>query len=332
MSARCAWVGFLLLTACGGSQGPAVADGAEGKAVTEGESDGVCDRYTERLCQELGPRSEACGEASGLVEIMSDSACAAGMRDFEVTRSRVALLRRDCDKAIEHICASLGAESEGCQVMRQEFGDMAPGHCRSLLQQSPRILAQLQQREAALRPLGDADWKAITAADAPSFGAADAPVVLVEFSDFQCPYCAKAAETVQGIKEKYGDRVRFVFRQFPLSFHEHAAVAAQASLAAHAQGKFWEYHDLLFANQGALAGSDLRAYAERLGLDLKAFDAALEDENLSAKVSADMALGDRVQVNGTPTLFVNRRRVPNALDLEEVSEAIDGALARSAGD
>jgi protein-disulfide isomerase len=170
----------------------------------------------------------------------------------------------------------------------------------------------------------------IAKADAPSFGPENAAVTLVEFSDFQCPYCSRAAGMVTKLKEKYGDRVRFVFRQFPLSFHQNAQVAAEASLAAHAQGKFWQYHDKLFADQSKLDRASLEATAKAVGLDMAAFKKALDDKTYAAAVAADLKLGEQVAVDGTPTLFLNGKRISvDPSDFDAVAKLIDTALGKS---
>jgi protein-disulfide isomerase len=178
-------------------------------------------------------------------------------------------------------------------------------------------------------PLDDASWSALIAGQAPGFGAADARVVVVQFSDLQCPYCAQSAETVRRLKQDYGSRIRFVFRQFPLSFHPDARGAAQAALAAHDQGKFWEYHDLLFAHQDALGREALIDHARKAGLDVTAFRAALDGSSTAQRVEEDMKLGQAAQVQGTPTLFIDKQRIADPMDYESVSGAIDEALAKA---
>jgi protein-disulfide isomerase len=224
------------------------------------------------------------------------------------------------------VCDVLGEDSESCRAIRQDLPQIPPGHCEALLRDQDQLLAALQQREAQNAPIGEEQWQALTAADGPSFGATDAEVVIVEFSDFQCPFCAQAARTAQRVKDEYGERVRFVFRQYPLPFHPHAHAAAQAALAAHAQGKFWAYHDLLFDNQDELERQSLFAYAQRLGLDMEAFASAAEGSDTAGRIKSDMELGEAVNVRGTPTMFINKQRVDNPTDFEDVSELIDQAL------
>jgi protein-disulfide isomerase len=162
--------------------------------------------------------------------------------------------------------------------------------------------------------------------DRPSFGPADAKVVVVEFSDFQCPYCRGAAQTVNAIQLRFARQVRFVFRQFPLPFHAEAHLAAEAALAANAQGKFWPFHDALFANQKALGRRDLEAYASAIGLDLDAFRRSLDEHRYAPVIAEDIAIGSQVHVSGTPTLFINGRRVSNPSDTPAVLQAVREAL------
>ncbi|HLT35695.1 MAG TPA: thioredoxin domain-containing protein, partial [Enhygromyxa sp.] len=187
--------------------------------------------------------------------------------------------------------------------------------------------AELTRMEAKNKPLEADKIAKIAAGNVPAYGPADAKVTVVEFSDFQCPYCSLAATAVDEVKQKYGDRVRFVFRQFPLSFHKEAHLAAQASLAANAQGKFWEYHDKLFANQKALGREDLEKYAQEVGLDMGEFRKALDEGTYKATVDAELTLGGEVFVEGTPTMFINGERVANATDAAAISTALDKALA-----
>ena len=143
-------------------------------------------------------------------------------------------------------------------------------------------------------------------AGAPTAGKNDAPVTLVEFSDFQCPYCKGVAPALKQVEEKFGDKVQVVYRQYPLvSIHQFAAKAAEASLCANEQGKFWALHDEMFADQTRLAVSDLKQTARRLGLDGKKFDACLDSGRYVEQVQNDQKEGQRYGVNGTPAIFID---------------------------
>jgi protein-disulfide isomerase len=168
-------------------------------------------------------------------------------------------------------------------------------------------------------------------ANGPAVGPASAPVTIVEFSDFQCPFCSRLLPTMEQVKAKYGDKVRIVFRQFPLNFHQFAQKAAEASLCANEQGKFWQMHDAMFQNQQALAVEQLKAKAAELGLNGEQFNACLDQGKFVAQVQADMEEGTKVGVNGTPAMFINGRFLSGAQPLGEITKVIDDELQRKGG-
>jgi protein-disulfide isomerase len=152
----------------------------------------------------------------------------------------------------------------------------------------------------------------------------------VEFSDFQCPYCARANGVLKQVEQRYAGKVRVVFRHFPLPSHKEAAKAAEAAGCAGAQGRFWEMHDKLFANQRAQAASDLKRYAAEIGLDGGPFDRCLDSGSYAKVVEEDVAEGRRHGVTGTPTFFVNGRLLSGAAPFEVLALAIDEELERLA--
>ena len=159
-------------------------------------------------------------------------------------------------------------------------------------------------------------------------GPPDAPVTLVEYGDYECPYCGRAYPIVKRVQAELGDQLRFVFRNFPLNtIHEHAGVAAQAAEAASAQGKFWEMHDLLYEHQDELADTDLNRYALKLGLEIYRFEADLSGEVYARKVRDDFRGGIRSGVNGTPTFFINGLRYNGPLEYEPLSNALRDELS-----
>ena len=165
------------------------------------------------------------------------------------------------------------------------------------------------------------------AAEGPARGPKDAPVTIVEFSDFECPYCGAAHDTVEQVMSTYAGKVRLVYRQFPLSFHPHAAKAAEASLCAADQGKFWEYHDVLFKNQKKLEPTDLKAHATEVGIDSQKFGQCLDSGDKKKAVDADQQAGLQAGVGGTPAFFINGIFLNGAQPIDEFKKIIDGELA-----
>jgi len=168
--------------------------------------------------------------------------------------------------------------------------------------------------------------------DQPVKGAEGALVTIVEFSDFQCPFCSRVNPTIRQLMEDYEGKIRVVWRNQPLPMHQDAPLAHQAAMEAYDQGgdeKFWEMHDVLFENQRALSRSDLESYAERLGLNMDEFRQALDDNEHESKVQADMQLASRVGARGTPHFFINGRRLAGAQPVEEFKSIIDEEIGRA---
>ena len=164
----------------------------------------------------------------------------------------------------------------------------------------------------------------------PAKGPADAPVTIVEFSDFECPFCSRVVPTLEQVRAKYGDKVRLVFRQFPLnSIHPNAQKAAEASLCAADQGKFWEMHDAMFADQKNLGVDALKATAAGLGMDAGKFAACVDSGTYEQQVNDDVKAGTLAGVTGTPAIFVNGRVLSGAQPFEAISAIVDEELARA---
>jgi protein-disulfide isomerase len=154
-------------------------------------------------------------------------------------------------------------------------------------------------------------------------GSIDAPYALVEYGDYQCPYCGDAHEVVKALQERLGDQLCFAFRNFPLvDIHEYAEHAAEAAESAAAHGRFWEMHALLFENQNALADDDLAAYGAELGLDSKRLLADIKSGAHSARIKQDLISGEQTGVNGTPTFFVNGKPFEGEPGVEDLVAAL----------
>lgn len=166
----------------------------------------------------------------------------------------------------------------------------------------------------------------VSADDDPAKGPADAKVTIIEFSDYQCPYCSRGEATMKQIEEAYGSDVRIVFRDFPLSFHENAQKSAEAAQCANEQGKYWEYHDKLFANQNALDTASLKSYAVELGLDTQKFNSCVDTSKYAEEVKKDINDGKAAGVQGTPAFFINGRLVSGAQPFANFKKIIDEEL------
>jgi protein-disulfide isomerase len=162
---------------------------------------------------------------------------------------------------------------------------------------------------------------------APVLGNPKAPVTVVIFSDFQCPYCGRVEPTLKQLRDDYGTKVKFVWKNQPLSFHPNAMPAAEAAMAAHEQGKFWEMHDRFFANQQGLSPAFYEQTAKELGLDMGRFKASVEAHKHKAAIEADSAEGNRLGAGGTPTFFINGRKLVGAVPVGSFKEIIDAELA-----
>ncbi|MEB2283899.1 MAG: hypothetical protein B6D46_08545 [Polyangiaceae bacterium UTPRO1] len=217
---------------------------------------------------------------------------------------------------------------------------------QTLEQMKPQIVEYLkaekeQARRTAFIQELKAKYKTVDALKAPKVevatagrpergGGAKAPVTIVEFSDYQCPFCKRGEDAVQKVVDTYGAKVRVVFRNYPLPFHERARPAAEAALCANAQGKFWEYNKKLFANQNALGDDNLKAYAKDLGLDPVKFDECYAKKPYAADIDRDLADGVMAGVNGTPAFFINGRALSGAQPFEKFKEIIDDELTSAA--
>jgi protein-disulfide isomerase len=193
--------------------------------------------------------------------------------------------------------------------------------------QSLEALKAIVDKDLGLSPT---PRRVVTIGQAPVRGSSTAPVTVVEFSDFQCPYCARALPTVKELLSGYPGKIKWVFKSFPLDFHADASLAHQAALAAGAQGNFWEMHDRIFAKQRAIKHDDLVQAARDLGLDVPRFIDDIDSGRFKAAVEEDKAEGARLGVQATPTFFINGEEIEGALPVAKFREIVDRDLGRSA--
>jgi protein-disulfide isomerase len=170
------------------------------------------------------------------------------------------------------------------------------------------------------------DAVAIATQGAPVLGSKDARVTLVEFSDFQCPYCVAAVPQLHALLKAYPTQVKLIFKQFPLDNHSQAAFAATAALAAHRQGRFWQMHDALFAHHNDLSKESVFAIAKNLGLDMTRFELDLKSVAVQQNLQSDIADGERAGVQGTPTLFIDGQRFNGPISLDVLKPVLDTEL------
>ena len=230
-----------------------------------------------------------------------------------------------CQVLRGRLCDQFGQASGVCAMANAQTAVFSPERCAAMLD-------KYEESASAAFRYAEAQ-RALTARDhltphgpAPSVGAPDASVTLVVFSDFGNPEAGRGAPVATVVKNLYPDKVRLVFRQFPSQRRADAHLAAEAGLAAHAQGKFWAYHDVLFGNPQAHDRAALERYAKEAGLDMTRFLKALDQRTFAADVDADVELGRSLNVRGVPTMFANGKVVPYPYTQEDLSRIVRQAL------
>ena len=200
--------------------------------------------------------------------------------------------------------------------IRSHLESQRPDKVRSELRKSSEVAVLMQPPRMNVEALG------------PSRGPADAAVVVIEFSDYQCPFCKRAEPTVEELLKKYPTQMRLVYRHMPLDgLHPRARAAAIAAVCAEAQGKFWEYHDVLFANQQALADADLERYGNEVGLDPATFKTCRQDPASETRVNTDATAARAAGLTGTPAFFINGILISGARPIEDFTRWIDQEIA-----
>ncbi len=307
-----------------------------GNPVTSGELDAW-------IREDLFQQAVAEKGKTELFEFRSDAL--QRMLDEKLLEAEAAKQKLSVDELVAKEAKSSEAVSEEAVKAFFEQNKARMGSA-TLEQIGPRIRRFLEERQendakesyvAALREKAGVAVKLVAprvevVADGPSLGRADAPITIVEFSDYQCPFCKRAEPILKQVIERYPDKVRLVFRHFPLDqIHPRARPAAEAALCANEQGKFWEFHEKIFAGSG-LEEADLTGYAAAVGVDPEKFKACVAERRFKDKVDADAAAGREAGVSGTPAFFVNGIMLSGAKPVEEFSAIIERELeARSKG-
>ena len=255
----------------------------------------------------------------------------AGLTEPQKTRALKALRMQDCSCGCGMKVAECRMKDPSCSFSTGLASTMVGAIKKGKTEAA--AIAEAKASKYAHPPVGKVldDAVLIPTAGAPSMGPAGARITLVEFSDFQCPYCFKAVAQINTILKAYPNDIRLVFKQFPLESHPEAPVSASASLAAHQQGKFWQLHDLMFANHGNLSRKAILDWAASLGLDMKRFAADLDSDSVKRTVLRDIQDGSKAGVDATPTLFINGQKYNGALALEAIKPLLDAELKRVSG-
>jgi len=321
-----------------------------GAATTEGTS--------------ASPVSSAGGGSNTVLATIGDHPVTQGEVDSKVAAQLYDLRKQALDEIINNYLVQRAAKMAGLkpdeyidrQVPRvtdheaeqfytqhkEQIDARTGGH--SFDQIKPRLIAALQHqrdqegREQLIEKLRTENHVSVmlmaphvnvATAGQPSTGAASAPVTIIEFSDFQCPFCRAAENSLKEVRQKYGDQVKLVYMDFPLGFHPHAMDAARAARCAADQDKFWQFHDALFLDQKKLDPDDLKQTAAKIGLNSDKFNSCFTSDKHDAGIQKDMAEGNSLGVTGTPTFFINGRQLVGAQPPPKFYEVIDEELAHA---
>jgi protein-disulfide isomerase len=316
-----------------GESANAVVATLDGQSITVGEVD-------EHIKEQLFSEATSERNPSTLYEVRSRAL--KGLIDTMLVEKAASAVNLTSDEYLgQQVEAQGDVPEEEISAFYNENIDQMGG--LSLDEMRDRISAHLKERRvvtivANLRDQADTEIllepsRVEVEAIGPAKGPDDAVVTIIEFSDFQCPFCQRVVPTIDQIAAKYPTQVRIVFRNLPLNnIHPRAQAAAEAAACANNQGKFWQYHDLIFANNRALSDEDFEGHASELGLEMTAFRQCVQNRETQQIVDADAAVAERLQISGTPSFLINGIPMHGAQSLEAFSQAIDEEIARAAGD
>ncbi len=302
-----------------------------GRAITQAELDAwLRDAMWQAQIADKSPAELYELRADGLEQMIEEQLVEIESEREGTTRKE--LLARNVEPApVDDIALRYFYDQNQARLGGASFEEIAP-QVRSYLEEANRAEAA-RAYVAALRERAQISIeleppRVEVAVTGPSRGPQDAPVTIVEFSDYQCPFCKRAEPTVKQVLARYGDQVRLVYRHYPLDFHDRAGPAAEAAACADAQGRFWEYHERLYSDAGALADEDLERVAGESGLDLALFKTCTAEHRYRGAVETDLREGSAAGVDGTPAFFINGLPLTGAQPHEKLVRLIDGELAR----
>lgn len=233
------------------------------------------------------------------------------------------------DKDVEAFLASKGLSIKDPRIKKEDVREYLKYRQKfekrqvyvTKLREGANVKLKIQEPESAVLTA--------TTEGFPTWGSAKAPVTIIEFSDFQCPYCSRAVQVIEQIKKEYGqDKIRLVFRDMPIPQHERARPASNAGHCANEQGKFWEMHNALFENQAKLSDSDLKEHAKTLGLDVAKFNECYDKKKFDSLIEKSLGEAEKLGLTATPSFLINGKLLQGAQPFEKFKERIDRALTK----
>ena len=255
-----------------------------------------------------------------------------GLTPAQTTRALKLLRQQDCSCRCGMKVAECRMKDPSCAYSRGMAAETVAAIRKG--KNDTQVLAAVAASDIAKGPPDHSklleDAVNIPVSNAPARGPANAPITLVEFSDFQCPFCIAATPQLDAVLKAYPSQVKLIFKQFPLDTHAQAPLAAAAALAAHKQGKFWPMYDGLFAQKGNLSRKGVLALAAGAGLDMKQFQADLDSPTIKQAVDRDMTDGEHIGVDSTPTLFMNGQRYNGPITVAALKPVLDQELKHPA--
>jgi len=327
------------VSACGAQEKSAESPGAAAPARTESAGDDtVVAKIGDESITEADVKKAAAAELKRIDTQIYEAKRAA--LDTLIEEKLLEKAAREANKTVDELMAAevdgklTPATDEEAKSFFDENKSRLRGEYDSLKDRIKQFLAQRKRQErlqAFMKGLKEQNKVAIfmeapkievELGNAPVRGNPDARITIVEFSDYQCPFCRRSQSTLKEVEKKYEGKLKMVFKDFPLSFHDRAMPAAQAARCAGEQGKYWEYHDKLFSSDG-LSDEDFKRYAGEVSLDKAAFEACLAANKYRTEIAADMSQGQALGVSGTPAFFINGRFLSGAQPLEAFSAIID---------